>query len=340
MKRTRRLALVAACAAALLCGCGTRPRALTPADAAWTPPEVLSAYGLFQGDGSTQQPAPGVIPYDVNTPLFSDYALKFRFVRVTEGAQAVYRADDVFDFPVGTVLVKSFAYPPARLIETRLLIHRPDGWIGLPYVWNDEQTEATLRVVGATRKVHWRHTDGRERTLDYLVPNVNQCRTCHESNREMRPLGPKAGQLNRQGQLEHWSGIGLLHDAPPPDQAPRMAVWDDPTTGTLDQRARAWLDANCAHCHSPGGSAKNSGLDLRIEQTEPAKWGVRKTPVAAGRGSGGRSYGIVPGKPDESILLYRLQSTEPGVMMPEIARRLVHEEGVALIRDWIAGMAH
>jgi hypothetical protein len=156
----------------------------------------------------------------------------------------------------------------------------------------------------------------------------------------MKPLGPKAGQLNRQDQLEHWSEIGLLHDAPPSGQAPRFAVWDDPATGTLDERARAWLDANCASCHNPGGSAKNSGLDLRIEQRDPAKWGVRKTPVAAGRGSGGRSYGIVPGKPDESILLYRLQATEPGVMMPEIARRLVHEEGVALIREWIAGLAH
>lgn len=339
----------------MLAGCGTRPPALTPADRDWEPHETLSTYGLFQGNGSSQEPVTGVVPYDINTPLFSDYATKYRFVRLPAGTHAAYHESDVFAFPIGTVLVKTFAYlhdlaVPShgrRLIETRLLIHRPDGWIGLPYLWNDAQTEAVLRKVGGARTVHWRHTDGRERTLDYLIPNVNQCLACHENSRVMKPLGPKASQLNREhaygevreNQLHYWSQAGLVHGAPQPNQTPRMAVWNDPATGSLDQRARAWLDGNCAHCHNPNGSAKNSGLDLRIEQTEPPRWGVWKTPVAAGRGSGGRSYGIVPGKPDESILLYRLQSTEPGVMMPELSRRLVDEEGVALIRDWIAGLA-
>src|SRR5207244_1098077 len=113
------------------------------------------AYGLFLGSGQTQEPAPGVIPYDINTPLFSDYATKYRFVRLPPGTQATYHDSEVFEFPVGTILVKTFAYlhdltEPAqggRLVETRLLIHRPDGWIGLPYVWNDDQTEAMLKVV-------------------------------------------------------------------------------------------------------------------------------------------------------------------------------------------------
>jgi uncharacterized repeat protein (TIGR03806 family) len=335
-----------------LAGCGPRPPVLTPADPGWEPTETLSGYRLFLGNGSTQDPAPGVVAYDINTPLFSDYATKYRFVRLPPGTQAGYQENEVLAFPVGTILVKTFAYlhdlaDPSRgrqLIETRLLIHRPEGWIGLPYVWNDEQTEATLRKVGGTREVRWRHTDGRERTLEYLIPNVNQCLACHENNRVMKPLGPKAGQLNRElasgdvreNQLHHWARTGLLQGSPGPDQAPRLPVWNDPATGSLDQRARAWLDANCAHCHNPNGPAKSSGLDLRVEQAEPARWGVWKTPIAAGRGTGGRSYGIVPGMPEESILLYRMQSTEPGVMMPELSRRLVDEEGVALIRDWIA----
>jgi uncharacterized repeat protein (TIGR03806 family) len=324
------------------CNRATRP--LTPADAAWQPPAALSAYGLFLGDGSTQEPAPGVLPYDVNTPLFSDYAVKFRFFRLPPGTHADYHDSDVFAFPVGTVLVKTFAYPhdlrdPAggrTLVETRLLIHRPDGWIGLPYVWNQAQTEATLRATGGARNVRWQDADGRDRALEYLVPNVNQCKSCHENRQVMAPIGPRARHLNRDGQLQHWAALGVLHGVS--EHPPRLPVWNDPASGTLDQRARAWLEINCAHCHNPDGGAKNSGLDLRFTQAEPAKWGVWKTPVAAGRGSGGRSYGLVPGKPDESILLYRLQSTEPGVLMPELGRRLVDEEAVELVRAWIVSL--
>ncbi len=126
--------------------------------------------------------------------------------------------------------------------------------------------------------------------------------------------------------------------APTPAEAPRLAVWDDPASGTLDARARAWLEINCAHCHNPDGPARNSVLDLLASQRNPTSFGIMKTPVAAGLGSGGRSYDIVPGQPDQSIMAYRIASTHPGVMMPELGKRLVHEEGVALIREWIAAM--
>jgi uncharacterized repeat protein (TIGR03806 family) len=231
-------------------------------------------------------------------------------------------------------------------METRLLIHKPEGWIGLPYVWNEEQSEATLKVAGGTQQVHWVHTDGHERTVNYIIPNVNQCLGCHENKKVMRPIGPKARNLNRdfqyadgeENQLSRWTKIGYLHGAPAPEQAPRLPVWDDPATGTLEQRARAWLEINCAHCHNPNGPARTSGLDLLASQTDLHKIGYWKTPIAAGRGSGGRSYDIVPGRPEESILIYRIESKEPGVMMPELARRLIHEEGVALIREWVASL--
>jgi uncharacterized repeat protein (TIGR03806 family) len=318
------------------------------------PPAWLSAHGLFQGNGSTQSPVEGVIPYDINSPLFSDYAVKYRFLRLPPGTSARYDAAEVFDFPVGTILVKTFAYlhdarDPSRgrrLIETRLLIHKPDGWIGLPYVWNEEQTEATLEIAGDRKAVRWIHTDGKERTLSYLIPNTNQCLGCHENRKVMRPIGPTARQLNRafaypegtENQLVHWTRQGALQGAPAPEQAPRLPIWDDPATGMRDERARAWLEINCAHCHNPDGPARTSGLDLRSGQTDAARMGVWKTPIAAGRGTGGRSYDIVPGRPDASILMYRLESTEPGVMMPELSRRLIHQEGVALIREWIAQM--
>jgi uncharacterized repeat protein (TIGR03806 family) len=306
------------------------------------------------GDPKAQQPADGVIPYDLNSALFSDYAEKYRFVKLPPGTQATYENDGPFKFPVGTVIAKTFAFPrdgrdPAqgqRLIETRILKHDPDGWVGLPYIWNKEQTEATLDVAGDTVNVSWIHIDGKARSNNYIIPNANQCKGCHKAGDTMVPIGPKARHLNRdfvyrdgtENQLAHWSRIGALAGAPDPATAPRLAAWDQRESGTLDKRARAWLEINCAHCHSPEGPARNSGLDLLASQHNPTAFGIGKPPVAAGIGSGGLAFDIVPGEPDKSILVYRIASTHPGVMMPELGKRLVHEEGVALVREWIDAM--
>jgi len=323
-------------------------------------PKQLSAYGLFTGNGATQEPAAGVIPYDLNTPLFSDYTAKYRFVKLPPGTSAQYHDQESFEFPIGTVIAKSFAYPndardPAkgqRLIETRILKHEPEGWVGRPYIWNAEQTEATLAVAGGTRNIDWIDATGAQRHVDnYIIPNANQCKGCHKTHGErMLPIGPKARNLNRdfvyhaaagpvtENQLAHWRRVGALAGAPAPEAAPRLAVWNDPATGSLDQRARAWLEVNCAHCHNPQGPARNSGLDLSVAQLDPYRWGVGKPPVAAGRGSAGGRFDIVPGKPDESILALRIASLEADVMMPELGKRLVHTEGVALVREWIASL--
>jgi uncharacterized repeat protein (TIGR03806 family) len=326
----------------------------TAAISATDPFEKLSQYALFTADGSTQEPAEGVIPYDLNTPLFSDYAAKFRFIKLPPGAHATYRSDDVFDLPTGTLIAKTFAYPvdardPSkgrRLIETRILKHDPDGWVGLPYVWNASQTEASLDVAGSSVDVSWIHSDGRQRQNSYIIPNTNQCKGCHVAGERMSPIGPKARQLNRdyayrdgtENQLAYWSRHGLLDGAPAPADAPRLPVWDDTKSGPVDARARAWIEINCAHCHQPDGPARNTGLDLRAAQRNPSSFGVFKTPVAAGRGSGGLEFDIVPSQPDKSILAFRIASTHPGIMMPELGKRLVHEEGVALVREWITAM--
>jgi len=351
--KTRAVALSSIVGAVCLCavtGCGNRSS--SPADAG--PPEKLSQYGLFVGNGSTQEPVPGVIPYDLNSPLFSDYTDKFRFVQLPAGKSAEYRPDESFEFPVGTIIAKTFAYPidardpklGRRLLETRILKREPDGWTGFPYIWNAEQTEAVLDVAGDLKDVHWIDTAGKERTNSYIIPNSNQCKGCHKQGDEMQPIGPKARNLNRdfayatgtENQLAHWTHAGALTGSPDPKDAPRLAVWNDPTTGDLDQRARAWLEINCAHCHNSAGPARNSGLNLLASQANPTLFGVFKTPVAAGRGTGGLDYDIVPGKPDQSILMYRMTSIDPGIMMPELGKRMVHAEGVELVREWISAM--
>lgn len=318
-------------------------------------PKKLSEYNFFK-DGARQIPNDGVVPYDVNSPLFSDYTTKHRFLWLPQGASATYDEDDVFAFPVGTVLIKTFGYlkdlrDPSRgedVLETRLLIHRRDGWVGLPYVWNEEKTDADLKVAGGTIDVEWLHYDGSKRTNNYILPNMNECKSCHKQEDELLPLGPKARNLNRDfeyaegvaNQLAHWESIGYLKGAPHADDAPRLPVWNDPATGTLDARARAWLEVNCMHCHNPKGAANTTGLDLSYAQSDHRKIGIMKPPVAAGLGSGGLKFDLVPGKPEESILVYRLESTNPGVMMPELPRRLVDEEGAKLIRDWVRSLVH
>ncbi|MES1222308.1 MAG: hypothetical protein ABUT20_42830, partial [Bacteroidota bacterium] len=101
------------------------------------------------------------------------------------------------------------------------------------------------------------------------------------------------------------------------------------------QRARAYLDINCAHCHTPGGDAYNTGLFMEYEQTDPAKLGIMKAPVSAGGGAGGLDYDIVPGDAAHSVLTYRMNSTEPGTAMPELARTVIHKEAIPLIKEWI-----
>jgi uncharacterized repeat protein (TIGR03806 family) len=305
------------------------------------PPALLADYRFFT-DASARDPNIGVTSYDLNTALYADGALKFRYLYLPPGTQAAYDSDGVFAFPVGAALIKSFAYAadmraPAdnvRLLETRLLIRRAEGWIALPYVWNQAQTEARLSLIGARIPVSFTDEQGEAVALDWAVPNRNQCKGCHDSAGLIAPIGPSARNLNREDQLARWRDLGLLYAVPA--DAPRVP--DAYASGPVDARARAYLDVNCAHCHNPVGPAHTSGLDLRWSQNEPARWGVNKRPVAAGRGSAGYSFSIEPGHPERSILLHRMQSVDPGVMMPELGRQLADQRALTLVRDWIAGM--
>jgi len=297
-------------------------------------PENLSAFGFF-ADGARQVPAARVYPYALNTPLWSDGADKLRFIYLPQGTQLTADGEGLLQFPVGAAILKTFAFGTGadrRLIETRVLLRRADGWVALPYRWNAEQTEATLALTGGRIDLV---TPAGE-AITYAIPNKNQCKTCHASSNKVTPIGPKArnltavwlGQMVKAGALDRVpAGAGTL-----PIWAARKPK------DAAAPLARAYLDVNCAHCHQPGGGASNSGLDLRWEQDDPQAFGIGKRPVAAGRGAGEFEFSIVAGHPDESILLYRMASAAPGIAMPELGKASVDKEGVAVVRRWIAEM--
>lgn len=339
-------------------------------------PDRLSDWGVVFANGNYLELNDRVIPYELNTPLFSDYALKLRTLWMPEGTAAKYNDDREFDFPVGTIISKTFHYEKADgwsadspkvvkvdrevmlddqarldlddhvLIETRLLVRHEDGWKALPYVWNRAQDEAFLELAGDYRSIELIANDDSE-IITYIVPDANQCGGCHtpdHSAKELQPIGPRAWQLNRENdyrgevlnQLNRWSALGLLTGAS--DAAPTGVRWTQPGEATLEQRAKAYLDVNCAHCHNATGAADTSGLYLNIEAPVDRAYGICKPPVAVGRGSGDRPYDIHPGRPDESILVYRMQHSDPAIVMPELGRSAVHTEGVKVIEDWIAAM--
>ncbi|HEY8513321.1 MAG TPA: SO2930 family diheme c-type cytochrome [Cyclobacteriaceae bacterium] len=321
-----------------------------------TPPEDkpfewLSQYNLFvtpiRDLKPLTEPGSRVLPYDLNTPLFSDYAKKARFIYVPSDKVGTYKSTGVFDFPEGTILVKNFYYDRLEgkdLIETRLLIRYASEWKAYAYVWNEDESDARLAIGGASLEMPSPDLVGGP--FAYHVPNQNECKGCHSYNKKLMPIGPKAGNLNRMivlegvsvDQLDTWLKKGLVAGINSSNEAPVYPVWDNPATGSLDDRARAYLDVNCGHCHRTEGPANNTGLYLNIEEGNPTRLGFCKQPIAAGPGSGGRPYDIVPGDPDQSILLYRMESTEPVSRMPELGRELVHSEGVELIRQWIASL--
>ena len=351
----RRLLPLAGALLASLALTGAEPSA-PPVDGAAlmtdAPAPTLDAYHLFK-DAAGRTPNAGVTPYALNTPLFSDYAEKARFLYLPPGAKAAYRPEGVLDLPVGAVLVKSFSYPAdlrrpgerLRTIETRLLIHRAAGWVPLTYVWNAAGDSAVLKRAGMRTDVSFTGGDGAPVSFSYAVPNVNQCKGCHSLSGALTPIGPKARNLNgdfaypdgTENQLAHLTRAGLLTGAPAPAAAPAVAHWDD-AHAPLADRARAYLDANCSHCHNPAGLASNSGLDLRWEQDDPVMRGLGKRPVAAGKASADLDYDIAAGAPDRSILVHRMESREPGIMMPELGRALPHKEGVDLIRAYVASL--
>ncbi len=342
-------------------------------------PKKLSDWNLLKREKDTMVLNEDTVPYYLVNSLFTDYAKKFRFIWLPKSKKITYKKNEILDFPVGSVISKTFFYnryniillneekisasshfevtndtldfKDAYLIETRLLVKEERGWIGLPYLWNKEQTDAVLKITGSTQKMKIKISDKREENFTYTTPNFNQCKGCHiksDSNykKTITPIGTKAKNMNLdrkyngqwQNQLSYLEAKDFLSDLPTLENVPKVTNWQE-ITAPLKNRARSYLDINCAHCHNPQGPAKTSGLFLQSEENKPANYGVCKVPIAAGNASGGRKYDIHPGSPERSILTYRMNSTDPGKMMPEIGRSLVDQEGLELIHQWILDMS-
>ena len=318
------------------------------------PYKTLAEYGFFIGPIADMNPADGVLPYDLSNPLYSDYAYKARYVWMPEGSTARYSDEGILDFPEDAILIKSFYYQHderdhtagRRIIETRLLINNGEQWEARSYVWNEEQTEAVYDVIGEITPVSWINSYGQQMNVDYIIPNKNQCKGCHYYDGKQIPIGPKVGNLNKDlaysdgemNQLNKWQEVGYLTGIPTDTPPHQWAAWDDPNSGNLHSRAMAYLDINCRHCHNPKGPANTTGLTLRADAPPDGQIGIYKSSVAAGAGTGGNEYNIVPGHPEQSILYYRMVSTDPAAMMPELGRRTAHIEGLALIKEWIEKM--
>lgn len=243
-------------------------------------------------------------------------------------------------------------------------------WVGRAYVWETEEDGsrvARLALGGDRASVIWNYNDPHTgdtyqgATDSYLIPNANQCDQCHANDDRpagAAPIGPKPRYLNQpfdypeqgaQNQLSYWQNNGLLAGAPVFEvddsliatNAPRMPIFnvvgDSGQSGEpdIEARMRAYLEVNCAHCHNPKGAARNSGMFLDSLRVVNRIYGICKQPVAAGQGSGGLDHDIVPTDADESIVHFRMNSNEPDVKMPEIGRSVIHDEAVALVKDWI-----
>jgi len=323
-------------------------------------PELLSDVGLFQWDGATLSHHPEAVEFAVNTPLFSDYALKSRAIWMPEGESATWSDNEAFDFPIGTLLAKSFLFPAdlrspdqdLRLIETRLLVHGSEGWDAWPYVWREDGTEADRMVGGDVQTIEFIDADGQARTANYLIPQRNQCAECHEmldenGDRVLLPIGPKARNLHREGWLQAFVDASKLTGAPNLDNVDSAVDWslieqtkiDDLSPEDVDTATRDYLDVNCAHCHSPTGiEGITSQFFLNHDNEDEFNLGICKRPGSAGEGGKDRVYDIVPGDSYASILWYRTVTEDVGAMMPQLGRSLAHQHAADLIARWIDAM--
>lgn len=336
--------------------------------------ETLSEYSLFSNTcNPTVAHSERSLPYDLFTPLFTDYATKYRFVFIPENETINYNQEEALDFPIGSVITKTFTMPKNTdnrvfkdelLIETRLLIRQKDGWIARAYIWNESGTEAYRSRNGGDVSITNLTHDGKKMpAFTYKVPTQKECTDCHQfipnkglpnvGKLEFRPIGPKARFLNsdyeyekgvKENQLVKWETAGLLTGLPAISTVQKAIPFNDGLElgdygSDLTATAKSWLDINCAHCHRPEGQASNTRFhtDYNIDFDKNKNYhGVCQVPISGA--SAGSSKIIVPGKPDISLLYNRLHTTTPGLAMPPVGRSLIHTEGTALIYAWIESM--
>jgi uncharacterized repeat protein (TIGR03806 family) len=295
-------------------------------------PDDLAATGCANPDA--------LIPYDINALFWTDGAVKNRAIGLPAGQTVSINGEDDWDFPIGTVLVKSFELDN-KLIETRLFMLHPNSgageWRGYTYEWNDAETAATKVTGGKTRDVNGQ---------DWIYPTEGECMQCHTAAAGFA-LGPETAQMNRNyaypstgitaNQLATLDHI-VFFDAPlpgPPSGLPVLPDPFDPATGTLEERARAYLHTNCAQCHNDQ-SLTTSAMDLGYTQTLGQTSTCDVDPQLGDMGLTDARI-IKPGDPDNSVLIYRMNRRDSSAM-PPVGSTVVDQPGVALLRSWVSSL--
>ncbi|TXE15575.1 hypothetical protein ES692_16135 [Psychroserpens burtonensis] len=287
---------------------------------------TLSELNLFVGNIENLEPTPQSFEYTLNSTLFSDYAYKQRFIVLPDGEKMTYNGDGLPLFPDNSLISKTFYYNNnetdlslgKHIIETRILIKIDGLWQTGDYKWNAAQTEAFLNPDSSIVPVTWIGADGETNSINYQIPSDNQCFTCHRSNEVKRPIGPRLRTLNFNvdgvNQLQSLIDSELLDGLTNPSEVTILPKWDD-TNYSLEERARAYFDINCAHCHTDGGYCETQSI-LRLDYENSltdSKIQDRK-----------------------SSIIFRVASDfQPGLTMPWIGTTILHDEGVALISEYL-----
>ena len=312
-------------------------------------PPLLSQTGAFS-DTPSLTPAPGLIPYDLIVPFWSDGASKLRWMSPPDGQKIKFRATGEWTFPKGTVFVKTFELPvddahpeKKRRLETRLLVLDADGGVyGATYKWRPDNRDADLLATNLSEAIEIK-TAGGIRTQTWYYPSRQDCVTCHTANAGL-VMGVKARQLNRdfaypsgkvENELRAWRGLGLFDPAPSDEEiaaAPKLAAASD-TTRSLQDRARSYLDANCAQCHRPGGTV--AYFDARYDTPLPAQ-NLIDGPILIDEGVDNARV-IAPRDIWRSLIFMRADSVD-AIKMPPLAHNSVDAAGMAILRQWIEAM--
>ncbi len=315
-------------------------------------PSRLSETGAFS-NLATLVPAPGLVPYDVTSPLWSDASVKSRWMAIPSPAHIEFSTNGEWRFPEGSVFVKHFELGiddqnPAtrRRLETRILVRDTNGYVyGGTYKWRSDQSDADLLVSGLTEPIAIATAFG-TRTQTWTYPSRQDCLSCH-TGPAGGVLGIKTRQSNRDfhydatgltdNQLRAWNHIGLFSPALVESQITGYPHLVNVTnaSASLDFRVRSYLDANCSHCHRPGGvrSSWDARFDTPLEQQ-----GIVNGPVVDTLNIVGARV-IIPGDLSRSLLHHRLGSL--GVIkMPPLAKNVLDAPAIATVTEWINSLAN
>jgi len=315
-------------------------------------PATLSATGLF-ADLSDLSPSPGLLPYQVNLPFWSDHAEKKRWFIVPDGVSSFgWNKEAPWSLPSGTIWVKHFdmlmnrnsgSLPPVRKrIETRLFVKNTSGAYGVSYRWNEAGTEATLVGDGGENFTLDVTDGGSQAPQIWHIPSRSECMSCHSpqaghalsfNTRQLNLAANIHGQTGNQLDTLRQNGFFTGSQPPSSNLLPRHVAPEE-SDYSVEARVRSYLAVNCAYCHTSGGTAPTAwdgSAALTLAQTGL----IRGT--AANNGGNPLNQLIVPGDTAHSIVLQRIAATGGFTRMPPIATNVIDQSNVALIVQWING---